>query len=262
MSVPCQYPMRLFGIGVTCSDRIALIIVLKLFEDPLLSYANWCFRGVPRCRKAGESNNTNARTQMSPYLLDTSPHTQIHTHIYIYSGVYHTRGRTLLSQSPHTNESILCHEPSPRTIVTCPSCTVYPTDPVRSRTPAAELHHSGTMMSRHTIGNPIYETPDLRRPVLITAVSQTAPYYSVLDTTGPGQTSQIPRKTAHPKFHPKYAAIAQVKRQYQLPSYVIAKGETAVPNSVMKNYQGKTAIPITNFSISIPALISQSKARQ
>ena len=32
MSVPCQYPMRLFGIGVTCSDRIALIVVFKWFE--------------------------------------------------------------------------------------------------------------------------------------------------------------------------------------------------------------------------------------
>ena len=28
MSVPCQYPMRLFGIGVTCNDRIALLIVV------------------------------------------------------------------------------------------------------------------------------------------------------------------------------------------------------------------------------------------
>ena len=29
MSVPCQYPMRLFGIGVTCNDRIALIVFSK-----------------------------------------------------------------------------------------------------------------------------------------------------------------------------------------------------------------------------------------
>ena len=29
MSVPCPYPMRLFGIGVTCNDRIALIVVFK-----------------------------------------------------------------------------------------------------------------------------------------------------------------------------------------------------------------------------------------
>ena len=28
MSVPCQYPMRLFGLGMTCNDRIALIVVL------------------------------------------------------------------------------------------------------------------------------------------------------------------------------------------------------------------------------------------
>ena len=103
-----------------------------------------CLRGAPRCRRAGESNNTNAGTQMSPYLVGTSPHTQ-----------YHTRGRALMAQAPHTNESIHCHVPWPRTInVTCPSCTVYPTDPERPRTPTAELHHSGTMMPRHTIGNP------------------------------------------------------------------------------------------------------------
>ena len=64
--------------------------------------------------------------------LDTSPHK--HTHI------YHTRGRTLSSQSRHTNESILCHEPSPRTIIImCPSLTVYPTEPERSRTLTAEI---------------------------------------------------------------------------------------------------------------------------
>ena len=71
---------------------------------------------------------------------------------YIHPGIYFTRGRTLLSQAPHTNESILCHEPSPRAnFVTCPSGTVYPTDPERSRTTTAELHHSGTMMPRLTI---------------------------------------------------------------------------------------------------------------
>ena len=31
MSVPCQYPKRLFGIGMTCNNRIALI-VFKWFE--------------------------------------------------------------------------------------------------------------------------------------------------------------------------------------------------------------------------------------
>ena len=54
-----------------------------------------CLRGAPRCRSAGESDNTSTGTQMSPYLVDTSPHTQI----YIY--IYHTRGGTLLSQAPH-----------------------------------------------------------------------------------------------------------------------------------------------------------------
>ena len=138
--------------------------------------------------------------------------------------LYHTRGRTLLSQAPHTNESILCHDHSPRTIiVTCSSRTVDPTDPERSRTPTAELHQSGTMMPRHTIGNPRHETPDLRRPVSITTLSQTAPY-SVLDTTGPGQISQMPGTTAHPKFHRKYPVTVQVKRQSQVPSwYIIAK---------------------------------------
>ena len=100
-----------------------------------------CMRGAPRCRRAGESCNIHTRTQNEPYLFVTSPHINI----------YHTRGRTLLTQTPHTNESILCHEPSPpRTIiVTCPSCTVYPTDPERSRTPTAMPHHSGIMMPRH-----------------------------------------------------------------------------------------------------------------
>ena len=37
-----------------------------------------------------------------------------------------------LSQAPHTNKSILCHEPWPRTvIITSPSCTVHPTEPER-----------------------------------------------------------------------------------------------------------------------------------
>ena len=155
------------------------------------------------------------RTQNEPYPFRQGP-SRIN--------IYHTRGRTLLSQVQHTNESILCHEPSPRTIiVTCPSCTVDPTDPERSRTPTAELHQSGTMMPRHTIGNPRHETPDLRRPVSITTLSQTAPY-SVLDTTGPGQISQMPGKTAHPKFHRKYPVTVQVKRQSQVPSwYIIAK---------------------------------------
>ena len=90
--------------------------------------------------------------------------------------IYHSRGRTLLSQSPHTKESIICHKLSPRIIlVTCPSCTVYPTDPERSRTATAELHYSGAMMTRHTMGNPRRETPDLRRPVSITVVSQAPP---------------------------------------------------------------------------------------
>ena len=29
MSVPCHYPVRLFGIGMTCNNRIALIVVLS-----------------------------------------------------------------------------------------------------------------------------------------------------------------------------------------------------------------------------------------
>lgn len=41
----------------------------------------WCrtqtryLRRAARCRRAGESNNTNVGTQMSPYIVDTSPHT-------------------------------------------------------------------------------------------------------------------------------------------------------------------------------------------
>ena len=29
MSIPCQYLMQFFGLGVTCNDRIALIVVFK-----------------------------------------------------------------------------------------------------------------------------------------------------------------------------------------------------------------------------------------
>ena len=39
-----------------------------------------CLRGAPRCRRGRESDNTNAGTPMSQYLVDTSPH----THKYIY----------------------------------------------------------------------------------------------------------------------------------------------------------------------------------
>ena len=118
-----------------------------------------CLRGASRCRRAGESNITNADTQMSPYLVDTSPHTTEYIHI------YHKQGGTLLSQAPHINESILFHEPSSRSIiVTCPSCNVYPTGPERWRTPTAELHHSGTSQIPSKIrgncpkqnGNPIF----------------------------------------------------------------------------------------------------------
>ena len=54
------------------------------------------------------------------------------------------------------------------------SCT--PAAPFIRRTPrghqhSTELHPSGTMILRHTIGNPRYETPDLRRAVSTTAVS-------------------------------------------------------------------------------------------
>ena len=87
-----------------------------------------CLRGAPRFPRVGKSGNVHTVPQNGPCLGVTGPHVSI----------YHTRGRTLLSQAPHTNESILCHEPSPGTIVvTCPSCTVYPTDPERSRTPTA-----------------------------------------------------------------------------------------------------------------------------
>ena len=86
-----------------------------------------CLRGAPRCRRAEESWNVHTRTHNEPYLFVMGPHINI----------YHTRGRTLLSQAPYTNESILCRELSPRTnLVTCPSCTVDPTDTERSRTPS------------------------------------------------------------------------------------------------------------------------------
>ena len=102
-----------------------------------------------------------------------------------YRGMTHTRGRTLLSQAPHTNDSILSREHSPRTIIVkCPSCAVDPTDPERSRTPTAELHHSGTMMPRHTTGNPRYETADIRRPVSSHRIHQTPAGIGILLCSG------------------------------------------------------------------------------
>ena len=69
-----------------------------------------CLCGAPRCCGAGESWNVHTRTQNEPYLFVTGPHINI----------CHKRGRTLLSQAPHTNESILCHKLSPRTVIVVP----------------------------------------------------------------------------------------------------------------------------------------------
>ena len=86
-----------------------------------------CFRGAPRCRRGKRSKSCTHSSTNEPYLFVTGPHINI----------YHTRGRTLLSQAPHTNEPILCHERSPRTnVATCPCCTVDPIDSGRSRTPS------------------------------------------------------------------------------------------------------------------------------
>ena len=80
--------------------------------------------------------------------------------------MYITREAVPCCHRPYTQTSrSFCHNRSPRIIiVTYPSCTVYSTDPQRSRTPTAELHHSAILMPRHEKGNPRYETPDLRRP--------------------------------------------------------------------------------------------------
>ena len=53
-----------------------------------------CLRGAPRCRRGGEIDITNAGTHMSPYLVDTSPHTQIY--------IYITRGAAPCCHRPHT----------------------------------------------------------------------------------------------------------------------------------------------------------------
>ena len=95
------------------------------------------------------------------------------------------------------------------------------------------------------------------------------PPYSVLDTTGSRQLSQMPGKTASPNpiENRKYLLIAKQgkraipKYMYILRSIYHCQGRTAIPNSVMKDDQDKTAIPIPNLSTSIPASISQSKAR-
>ena len=44
------------------------------------------------------------------------------------------------------------------------------------------------------------------------------PPYAVLDTTGPGQLSQMPGKTGNPNSIEKYLTINSVKRQSQIPS--------------------------------------------
>ena len=91
--------------------------------------------------------------------------------------INHTQGPTWSSQVPHTNESIICHRPSSRTVSLLPRTQAVPFIRLTSRghQHPAELHHSRTLMPRHTIGNPRHGTPDLRRPVSITPVSQTPP---------------------------------------------------------------------------------------
>lgn len=109
------------------------------------------------------------------------------------------QGRTLLLKALHTNASILCHEMN---LCPAPLLSRAPAVPLIRLTPRgeehpAELHHLGTMIPRHERGHLRYKTPDLRRPVSKTSVSQQPPY-SGLDTTGPGKISQMPGKRANP----------------------------------------------------------------
>ena len=215
-----------------------------------------CLRGAPRCRRAGESC-THTYTECGvPFWHGPS-------HINILRSIYISRGAVPCCHRPHTQTS--------RSFVTSfrpvPLLSRAPAVPLIRLTPRGQEHpqpsyitHEQWCLATQKV-NLRYETPNLRRPVSITAVSQTAPLRgsrydrsrtNITSATLNG-TSQIPSKL-------RGTCLGKTA----ISNYIIhhCQGKTAVPNSIMKNCQGKTAIPIPNLSISIPALISQSKARQ
>ena len=125
-------------------------------------------------------------------------------------------GPYLVVTGPTHNESILCHRPSSRTInVTCPPVVPFIRLTPRGHQHPAELQHAGTMMPRHTMRTSDM-TPQIARDQYRQSQYHKQPPYSVLDTTDPGQLSQMPVKTAvNARLHRKYLIIAKVKRQSQ-----------------------------------------------
>ena len=83
------------------------------------------------------------------------------------------QSRTRLPQTPDINESILCHRPLTRTILSRTRAVPLILLAPRGQQHPVELHHSETATPRHTTGNPGYEAADLWRPVSSHRVHQT-----------------------------------------------------------------------------------------
>ena len=105
-----------------------------VFDDPLLSNASETLTWNAAMVSSREEQYFTLRC-----IDEAVPCRHGPSHIYTY--IYYTRGRTWLSQAPHTNESILYHRLSSRTInVTYRGPTVYPTAS-KGHQHLAELHH-------------------------------------------------------------------------------------------------------------------------
>ena len=129
-----------------------------------------CLRGAPRCRRVGESGNVHTLPQNEPYPVDTNPH----AHIYVYV----TRGAVPGYHRPHiqTIRSFVTSFSSVQLLSRAPAVPFIRLTP-RGQEHPAELHHSGTMMPRHNLGNPKYGTADIQRPVSTHCIHQTAPLF-------------------------------------------------------------------------------------
>ena len=111
---------------------------------------------------------------------------RLYIHILRSIFLYHTRGVPDCHR-PHTQTSrsfVTSFRPVPL-LPRAPAVPLIRLTP-RGQEHPAELHHSGTMMPRHTIGNPRYEATDIRRPVSSNRVHQT--YFGFFFL---GQTSTV-----------------------------------------------------------------------
>ena len=93
-------------------------------------------------------------------------------------------------------------------------------------------------MHQHLIRNSIvFGTPNYRQ------TSMEQPHITNRPLSGArydwSQTSyqQLPSKTANTKFH-----NILLRRQAHVPSFIISLGNTAIPNFIVNNCQGKTAV--------------------